>query len=834
MVKYNTPKKIDQFTSKYNFNLLKTIQFTSEINSQFYKNKDAVLIIDNNICDFDGKTFYDYSYYTSTQNNITKKYKIPFYRFLNTTPIKEIEALIYGDIDQFQSYGTSKMNRAGDNSYLEALFEDAFSISYGPLTLSFLHKDYPILSIKGSTYFIDYIVKLTNGRLIGFELNGVNYHHPQHVGLIQYTKQLEKQNLCNKAGIDIYRFSYDQCTNTSYNLSLLIKEIVGDISQLKQKTLLANRNFTLYDHQEGAIKELENLHIKDNSAMLIVLPTASGKTQIIIEDLSKYLSKNPKAKVGIFAPTLAIKNNWIKTLGYNNLFHYDICVGTYHLLTKLSRETPNSYFDYIIIDEAHHAVANCTKNALSHFKPKLLVGLTATTQRLDNKRLEDVFGNYSTDLSLEEAMKKDIIAKARAYRIETNLDLSRVRYNNREYNNGDLEKSIRVNSRNELIGELLQQYFNDGSLGVVFCVSIDHAKEMAKILSAKFNFNAKAISSKDGKKAEKILADFHNKKIQFLCVCDLLNEGWDEPELKVLVMARPTLSKVLYMQQLGRGLRKTPNKKEVYIIDVVDNFSYSFNPYSTNAIFNNPNYVQWGYVNEQSYPYQTMICVNGIYEKVKNVVPININTLDKEIEGLLNIEAVARKLFIGTNTFKKWITKYNIKEDKILTLGNNTLLYFNEESVEKIRIERGLPLHNDDTLKEDFFNFLEEKNYTFSYKMIFLLGSIKLADCIGQIKLDELIDFYRDFYLTRIKNNLKVDKKGCIYDKNYLNDKSKVKTSILRNPFEKFERKRFLEYNKDLNKIAINHKLFNQWDENDKKKIVKIMKQHLKEYYSNI
>ncbi len=834
MVKCDTSKNLDQFILKYNFHLLETVQFASNINSTFYKNNDAILIIDSNLCDSHGETFYDYSYYTSTQNKVIKKYKIPFYRFVNTTPIEEIEAFVYGDINQFQSYGTSKMNRGGDNSFLETRFEEAFSISYGHSALSLLYKDYPILSLKGSTYFIDYMVKLKNGRFIGFELNGVKYHHPQLVGLMQYTKQLEKQNLCNKEGIDIYRFSYNQCTNTSYNLSLLIKEIVGDISQVKQKTLLGKRNFTLYNHQEGAIKKLENLHAKDNSSMLIVLPTATGKTQIIIEDLLNYLFKNSKSKVGIFSPTLAIKNNWIKTLDYNNLSQYNICVGTYHLLAKLSRETPNYYFDYIIIDEAHHAVANCTKNALIHFKPKLLVGLTATTQRLDNKRLEDVFGNYSTNLSLEEAMKKNIIAKARAYRIETNLDLSHVRYNKREYNNGDLEKSIRVNSRNEMIGELLQKYFNDGSPGVVFCVSINHAKEMAKILRVKFNFKAKDISSKDGKKAKQILADFHNKKIQFLCVCDLLNEGWDEPELKVLVMARPTLSKVLYMQQLGRGLRKTKTKKEVYIIDVVDNFSYYINPYSAHAIFNNSNYIQWGYVNEPNYPYQDMICVNGIYEKVKNIVPISINTLDKEVKGLLNIEASARKLFIGTNTFKKWINKYDIKADKVLTFGNNTLLYFTEKSIEKIRLEMGLPLHNDDTLKEDFYKFLEEKNYTFSFKMIFLLGSIKLADCIGQINLDELVNFYRNFYLSRLKNNLKVDRKGCVYDEEYLNDKIKVKKSILKNPFEKFERKRFFEYNKDLNKIAINHKLFNQWDENDTKKIIKMMKQHLKEYYSKI
>lgn len=834
MVKCNITKDLNTFLENYNFELIKQVNYTKDIYSKFYINNDAILTLDTNLCEINRNYIYDYSLYTSTQNSILKSYNKPYYRFLDNTNPSEIESIIYGDIDQFQSYGTYRMNRSSDNSYLETLFEKAFCLAYGDNALSYLHKEYPLLSLKGTTYFIDYVVEKTDGKLIGFELNGSNYHHPQQVGLERYKKQLEKQNLCNKLGITIYRLSYDQCTDTTNNLSSLINEILKDKSSLKRKTLLAKRDFTLYEHQEGAIEKLKYLHTKENSALLIVLPTASGKTQIIIEDLIYYLNKNQNAKIGVFTPTLAIKNNWIKTFNKNNLNYFDITVGTYHLLTKLSRQVSSAYFDYIIIDEAHHAVANCTKNALTHFKPKLLVGLTATDERLDNRKLEDVFGSYSTSLSLEEAMNKNIIAKARAYRIETNLDLSRVRYNNKEYNSGDLEKTIRVASRNELIGELLLKYFNDNSLGVIFCVSIKHAMEMAKVLTKQFNFKAKAISSKDGKNANKILEDFHNKKIQFLCVCDLLNEGWDEPDIKVIVMARPTLSKVLYLQQLGRGLRRTKTKKEVYIIDVIDKFSSTFAPYSLHSIFNNPNYIQWGYVNEKTVPYNNLIYVNGMYEKVRNITPININTLDKELKDLYTIEEAARQLFIGTDTLKKWIKKYNIKCDKILTLGKSKLIYFTQDSIERIRVKMNLPIHSDDTIKEDFFTFLNEKNYTFSYKMVFLLGSIKTANCIGQINLDDLIEYYRNFYLDRLKKNLIVDRKGCNYDFDYLNDKIKVKRSILKNPFEKFERKRFFEYNKDLNKISMNHKLWEKLSEKDKTSIINMMKNDLDQYYLTI
>ncbi len=107
-----------------------------------------------------------------------------------------------------------------------------------------------------------------------------------------------------------------------------------------------------------------------------------------------------------------------------------------------------------------------------------MIGLTATDDRPDKKRLEPIFGTYRTHLSLAEAMEKKIVAEANVYRIETNLDLTEVRFNGRDYVNADLEKHIRVKSRNELIADVLREYFSEGPAGerqgVVFCVNISH------------------------------------------------------------------------------------------------------------------------------------------------------------------------------------------------------------------------------------------------------------------------------------------------------------------------------------------------------------------------
>ena len=256
-------------------------------------------------------------------------------------------------------------------------------------------------------------------------------------------------------------------------------------------------------------------------------------------------------------------------------------------------EFPADYYNYIVVDEAHHAVAPMLKRVIQYYEADFTVGLTATDQRPDKKKLETVFGTYSTSLSLKEAMEKGIVARANVYRIETNIDLSKVRFNGKDYINADLEKRIRVTSRNDLIVNVLQEYLGDGEAarrqGVIFCVNVAHANEMAKLLN-RANITA-ASYTRQTKNPASVMTDFKQKKIRFLCACNMISEGWDYPELGILVMARPTLSKVLYLQQIGRGLRKTDTKKNVIVIDVVDEYGAMIKACNMHTIFANSYYV---------------------------------------------------------------------------------------------------------------------------------------------------------------------------------------------------------------------------------------------------
>ena len=133
------------------------------------------------------------------------------------------------------------------------------------------------------------------------------------------------------------------------------------------------------------------------------------------------------------------------------------------------------------------------------------------------------------------------------------------------------------------------------------------------------------------------MQEFKEHKIRFLCACDMISEGWDYPELGILVMARPTLSKVLYLQQIGRGLRRTSIKKNVFVIDVVDEYGAMVRPCSMHAIFGNSLYVPFGDITRQDYLPGQMIEIDGITERVERIVEVDIHTeeLDNRIGAQL-------------------------------------------------------------------------------------------------------------------------------------------------------------------------------------------------------
>ena len=828
------PEK-DQFLIAYpNYVLRETVTYPNGGVSRFYDDGVDMVIIDDEICSCrDGEQIFPYTLITDKQNHYMKIYRRVF-RFLGFDP-ETIEKCLQRSRQEVL-YSTKKISERGehaDSSPLELLFEQNFTDVYGMRALKYLQKEFRISDEDGNNYFLDYLVDTADSR-VAIEENGIHYHHPQLIGIEGYRKQLRKQNTCALWGLKLYRFSTEDCRFKD-RIEDDIRSYLGkDTSGFRETGLLLERKTELYEHQEISLAQIEERRERGIRAFLIVLPTAAGKSRIVEEDIQKFAAGKEQFRALILAPNTNIIADWKERIDKDLQPLQDrIDIKTYSYAVRHYHEKTRDYYSYIVVDEAHHAVAPMLKRVIQYYAPEFLVGLTATDQRPDKKRLEEIFGNYTTELSLKDAMEKGVVARANVYRIETNIDLSHVRFNGKDYVNADLEKSVRVTSRNDLIVNVLKGYFTEGDAGkrqgIIFCINKAHTKEMARLL------NVAGISAQDysgdTKHPEKVMQEFKEHKIRFLCACDMISEGWDYPELGILVMARPTLSKVLYLQQIGRGLRRTSIKKNVFVIDVVDEYGAMVRPCSMHAIFGNSLYVPFGDITRQDYLPGQMIEIDGITERVERIVEVDIHTFEEKYGDYYSQEQLAREYFVNTGTITSWIRKGKITPTVEFSFGSKKISLFSPEDVEKYRKELNIQEHNDETVRDDFFAFLEERDYSLSYKMPFLLSFIDHMDTIGDAKIEDVLTDYIAFYQDRIDKGLPVDRPSCPYNAETLKDRKIIKSSMLTNPFEKFERKRFMYYSKDLGVISLNHALLAKMSEGDWERVKGQMREDLERYY---
>lgn len=837
MVESNTSK--DSFLVQHtDFSLREQVKYPNGGVSRFYDNGTDMVIIDEDICVHNPeKPVFSYMLITDKQNNYMHRFRRVF-RFLGYVQAEVEKYLSKDEITIPVDYMITVGDRGeqADASPLELHFEQSFTNAYGINALKYLSREYGICDENGKNYFLDYLVRTRNGKY-AVEENGVTYHHPQIIGEEKYKNQLSKQNTCALWGIKLFRFSTEDCAFEN-RIEDDIKQYFGkDTSEFVDDGLKIDRKVELYEHQTVSLQEIQKRREAGIKAFLIVLPTAAGKSKIVEEDLREFAKSRQDFKGLILVPGVNILTDWQDRIRTSLPELTDkIEIKTYAYMARHYADAQPDYYNYLVVDEAHHAVAPVLKRVIQYFNTEFTIGLTATDQRPDKKKLETVFGTYSTSLSLKEAMEKEVVAKANVYRIETNIDLSQVRFNGKDYVNADLEKKIRVTSRNELIVNVLEEFFTSGEAGlrqgVIFCVNVNHANEMAKLLNSA-GITAASYTGQ-AKNPTALMEDFKQKKIRFLCACNMISEGWDYPELGILVMARPTLSKVLYLQQMGRGLRKTDVKKNVIVIDVVDEYGAMVKACNMHSIFANPYYVPFGDITKTDYEPGDMVIIDGIEERIERITEVDINSFEDKYGNYLSQEQVAREYFVSTGTVTSWIKKRKITPTVEYKFGSKSLYLFSPEDVEKYRKELDIKEHNDNTIKQDFFDFLEERDYSLSYKMPFMLAVVNHIDSIGDAKIDDVLDDYIAFYKDRLSRGLQVDRSTCPYNDEMLKDRKAICRNMLTNPFEKFERKRFLYYSKDLSVISMNHALYSQMETEDWNRVRIQLQEDLKNYYSEM
>lgn len=690
---------------------------------------------------------------------------------------------------------------------------------------------------------------------IAIEIDGETYHNPSKVSENKYADDLLKQNSLVYDNWKVYRWIYSQLEKQPEKVKDELITFLGTSPMFKvfeaDLPVQMGQTIELRDYQQEAIENLQKMREDGKTIALLYHATGVGKTITAATDAKAVGGRTLFLVNGLKLASQA-KETFAKVWPEATLGEYTgsqkdmtqtVIFATVQSISKDLEKFSPTDFDYLIVDECHHAAANTYQKIFTYFHPKFILGLTATPERSDGEDMLELFQNVAHKMDLKTAVERGVLVPIRCIRVKTNIDLTDVRINGIKYNSQDLESKLFIPERNQLIVDTYLKYVN-GKKTVIFCASVDHAAEIAKLLRDN-GVNAEAVSGRDRVEIrEKVLKDYETGSTDVLCACDLLNEGWDSPHTTVLFMARPTMSKTIYMQQLGRGTRRCPGKDDLLVIDFVDNANMFNMPYSLHRVLNIAKYQPMAYVlaPENKRKLDQDMLFKGEKPEAWLDVPIDVD--DYEIIDLFNwqnsvkdmisqIELV-RMVDVQSETVERYIKDGKIKPDLSIPFGDKRMFhYFREESIRNIAKQYGWDLITPQNMADKFMKFIETMDMSFSYKPVLLKAIYEYMDSNGRVALPDVVDYFIDFYEDRKAHGMIAEKPNSIYQKGGYTRKD-VEKNVLSNPFKRFEDMRFLMRCKDVETIEVNPIIFRKLTKEDWLHIIRVCDKSLEKYYTRI
>ena len=337
----------------------------------------------------------------------------------------------------------------------------------------------------------------------------------------------------------------------------------------------------LWPHQKAAIAAGKGAIERHFPAGLIAMPTGCGKSvagarlaadldrptlvmvhrdELIRQWRETFAQVWPDASVGVVK---ADRDEW--------LGHDVVVASVQSLHARRLAQMPEDRFGLIIADEAHHAVAPSWRAVLDHFDTDFVFGMTATPERADGKGLAELFGEQALySYGVRQAIENEHLCPLRQFAIETETDLGDVSYRMGDFAEGELSQAVNTANRNSIIIEAFQEHAADRR-AVAFCVGVDHAHGLADTFADAGITSATVTGTTPTDERRQLLKDFAAGNIRVMTNCMVLTEGFDDPGIDAILMARPTASRPLYTQAVGRGLRLAPGKDDLLVLDFVDN-----------------------------------------------------------------------------------------------------------------------------------------------------------------------------------------------------------------------------------------------------------------------
>lgn len=359
-----------------------------------------------------------------------------------------------------------------------------------------------------------------------------------------------------------------------------------------------------YSYQQEILDKLDaERKVRSYNRNLIVAATGTGKTVISALDYKRFCRQNPdkpcrllfvahreeilKQSMYTFRAVLKDANFGEMFVGnykpesIDNLF---MSIQTFNSQSFTDKTSPD-FYDYIIVDEFHHAAAPTYQKLLSYYNPHILLGLTATPERMDGKSILPYFNNrIAAEIRLPEAIDRKLLCPFQYFGVTDSVDLDNLKWAAGGYDKGELSRiytlsGMIANRRADLVISSLLKYVTDidDVKGLGFCVTVEHAIFMSDY------FNAHSIPSMylTGHSPDEERKEAKNRlvkgEVRFIFVVDIYNEGVDIPEVNTVLFLRPTESLTVFLQQLGRGLRLSEDKECLTVLDFIGQANKKYN-----------------------------------------------------------------------------------------------------------------------------------------------------------------------------------------------------------------------------------------------------------------
>lgn len=353
-----------------------------------------------------------------------------------------------------------------------------------------------------------------------------------------------------------------------------------------------------YPYQEEILDKIRaEREVHNRTKNLVVAATGTGKTVVAAFDFKRVRKEHPGAKFLFVAHREEILKqsrftfrNILRDQNFGELltghekptnFAQLFCSIQSLNSQKLFLNLPKDYYDYIVVDEFHHAAAKGYQELLTHFSPKYLLALTATPERHDGLDILKYFDNHvAAEIRLPDAINRKLLSPFQYFGVSDNVDLSTVAWNNGGYDKKQLDEIFTGrNDRALLVLQKMHEILLDINQcrALCFCVSQNHAEFMNEFFNANGVKSSVLTANSSAQDRRSVQGRLVAKEINVICVVDIYNEGVDIKEIDTVLFLRPTESLTVFLQQLGRGLRLHEEKECLTVLDFVGNAHKNFN-----------------------------------------------------------------------------------------------------------------------------------------------------------------------------------------------------------------------------------------------------------------